>query len=98
MLSAWWSRLSRVCANTSASKATARAERRTPSAKDRCARTERANAATRQRLVDESSGLGCSLAAYFDTYNRSRLHQSLDYRTPDEIHFAGRADHLAAAA
>ena len=38
------------------------------------------------------------LTAYFDTYNRSRLHQSLDYRTPDEIYFAGRADHLAAAA
>jgi putative transposase len=38
------------------------------------------------------------LTAYFDTYNRSRLHQSLDYRTPDEMYFAGRADHLAAAA
>ena len=38
------------------------------------------------------------LTAYFDTYNRSRLHQSLDYGTPDEAYFAGRADHLAAAA
>lgn len=38
------------------------------------------------------------LAAYFDTCNRSRLHQSLDCHTPDEIYFGGRADDFAAAA
>ncbi|OQX33805.1 MAG: hypothetical protein B0D91_13630, partial [Oceanospirillales bacterium LUC14_002_19_P2] len=25
---------------------------------------------------------------YFDFYNTERLHQSLDYRTPQAIHFA----------
>jgi len=38
------------------------------------------------------------LTAYFGFYNRSRLHQSLDYRTPDEIYFGGPADQFAAAA
>ena len=33
---------------------------------------------------DLESGLG----AYFWFYNHERLHQSLDYRTPAEIHFA----------
>jgi putative transposase len=33
------------------------------------------------------------LAAYFETDNRRRLHQSLDYRTPNEVYFgAGAAD------
>ena len=27
------------------------------------------------------------LRAYFETYNSRRLHQSLDYRTPDEVYF-----------
>jgi len=31
-----------------------------------------------------------SLAAYFALYNRRRLHQALDYRTPAEVHFGGR--------
>ncbi len=30
-----------------------------------------------------TSGLGC----YFPFYNDERLHQSLDYRTPEEVHF-----------
>jgi hypothetical protein len=38
------------------------------------------------------------LAAYFDFCNRGRLHQSLDYLTPDEIYFGGRAEEFAAAA
>jgi putative transposase len=31
-----------------------------------------------------------SLAAYFELYNRQRLHQALGYRTPAEVHFGGR--------
>jgi len=38
------------------------------------------------------------LRAYFDFYNRKRGHQSLDYRTPDEVYFAGLSSPLAAAA
>lgn len=38
------------------------------------------------------------LATYFETYNRRRLHQSLDYHTPDEVYFGARAEELAAAA
>jgi putative transposase len=38
------------------------------------------------------------LIAYFDFYNRRRSHQSLDYRTPDEVYFAGRRGSLAIAA
>jgi hypothetical protein len=36
--------------------------------------------------------------AYFDFYNRRRLQQSLDYRTPDEVYFGLRDRELAAAA
>jgi putative transposase len=32
-----------------------------------------------------------SLAAYFELYNRERLHQALGYRTPAEVHFGGLA-------
>lgn len=38
------------------------------------------------------------LAAYFETYNRRRLHQSLDYRTPDEVYFGADAADLPLAA
>jgi len=38
------------------------------------------------------------LSAYFDFYNRRRLHQSHDYRTPDEVYFGVRDSQLAEAA
>ena len=38
------------------------------------------------------------LAAYFDTYNQRRLHQSLDYCTPNEVYFGARTEELAAVA
>ena len=38
------------------------------------------------------------LTAYFDFYNRQRLHQSLDYRTPDEIYFSAHNSGLDMAA
>ncbi|SMN02555.1 Mobile element protein [uncultured Candidatus Thioglobus sp.] len=31
--------------------------------------------------------LRSGLKRYFEFYNRERLHQSLDYQTPSEIHF-----------
>ena len=31
--------------------------------------------------------LRSGLKRYFEFYNRERLHQSLDYQTPNEIHF-----------
>jgi putative transposase len=38
------------------------------------------------------------LTEYFNFYNRRRGHQSHDYRTPDEVYFAGRSESLAVAA
>ena len=38
------------------------------------------------------------LAAYFDTYNHRRLHQSLDDPTLDEVYFGTRTEELAAVA
>jgi putative transposase len=38
------------------------------------------------------------LAAYFALYNARRLHQSLDYRTPDEVYFSICSPTLAQAA
>jgi putative transposase len=29
------------------------------------------------------------LAEYFRFYNQGRLHQSLDYKTPEQVYFAG---------
>jgi putative transposase len=43
--------------------------------------------------------LQSGLTRYFDFYNRIRVHQELDYRTPDEIYFGRRFDeHFAVAA
>jgi putative transposase len=38
------------------------------------------------------------LSVYFETYNARRLHQSLDYRTPDEVYFGASSPTLAQAA
>ena len=32
------------------------------------------------------------LRAYFETYNSRRLHQSLNYLTPDEVYFGAPVD------
>lgn len=42
--------------------------------------------------------LQVGLTHYCDFYNRRRLHQSLDYRTPDEMYFGAHDSHLAVAA
>ncbi len=39
-----------------------------------------------------------SLARYFSFYNSKRLHENLDYATPDEVYFAGLATNMVAAA
>ena len=39
-----------------------------------------------------------SLGKYFSFYNAKRLHENLDYATPDEVYFAGLAPLMAAAA
>jgi len=39
-----------------------------------------------------------SLARYFSFYNAVRLHESLDYATPDELYFGALAEKLPAAA
>ena len=38
------------------------------------------------------------LSSFFAFYNGRRLHQALDYRTPDEVYFGARGGELAAAA
>ncbi|HUA24329.1 MAG TPA: IS3 family transposase [Steroidobacteraceae bacterium] len=38
------------------------------------------------------------LTVYFSFYNHQRGHQSLEYRTPDEVYFGARANEFAAAA
>ncbi len=37
---------------------------------------------------DTVPALYAGLGAYFNFYNQDRFHQSLDYRTPAEVHFA----------
>ena len=39
------------------------------------------------RLRDAAGGERSALARYFEFYNARRPHQSLDYRTPDEMYF-----------
>lgn len=46
----------------------------------------------------DGSEARAQLSAYFNFYNRRRLHQSLDYRAPDEMYFGTRNVKLAAAA
>ena len=36
------------------------------------------------------------LGEYFTFYNQERLHQSLSYQTPAEVHFAGLSSPIAA--
>jgi putative transposase len=45
---------------------------------------------TRYRIKDYLTvpALEVGLSEYFDLYNYERPHQSLDYRTPAEVHFA----------
>ena len=43
------------------------------------------------KLYGSVSELALGLAAYFRFYNDERLHQSLAYRTPAQIHYAGAA-------
>jgi len=40
--------------------------------------------------------LAAGLGRYFRFYNQERPHQSLAYRTPAEVHFAGSAEHATA--
>jgi putative transposase len=51
------------------------------------------------RGYEDGRVLSAGLTRYFDFYNRKRLHQSLDYQTPDEVYFAANAtDRIALAA
>ena len=51
------------------------------------------------RAYENGRDLSAGLTRYFDFYNRKRLHQSLDYRTPDEAYFGTAAgEPLALAA
>jgi putative transposase len=51
------------------------------------------------RAYENGGEVQAGLTRYFDFYNRERLHQSHEYRTPDEIYFATTAgEPLAMAA
>ena len=41
------------------------------------------------QAYEDGRELHAGLVRYFDFYNRRRIHQALDYQTPDEIHFCG---------
>ena len=47
---------------------------------------------------EDGRQLQAGLTKYFDFYNRRRLHQTHDYRTPDEVYFARDDGALALAA
>jgi len=50
------------------------------------------------RAYENGRDLKAGLTRYFDFYNRRRIHQSHDYKTPDEIYYATNADEPLAIA
>jgi putative transposase len=50
------------------------------------------------RAYANGRALQAGLTRYFDFYNRRRIHQSHEYQTPDEIHYATRVGELLAIA
>ncbi len=50
------------------------------------------------RAYESGRALQAGLTRYFDFYNRRRIHQSHDYRTPDEIYYATNANEPLAIA
>ena len=50
------------------------------------------------KAYENGRQLQAGLSRYFDFYNRIRVHQELDYRTPDEIYFGRRIDEPFAVA
>lgn len=50
------------------------------------------------RAYENGRDAQASLTRYFDFYNRRRLHQSLEYCTPDEVYFGTAGTTLAIAA
>jgi transposase InsO family protein len=60
--------------------------------------TSRAAPQEKKRWIRYYQRQSNPISAYFDFYNRRRLHQSLDYRTPDEVYFDARDSQLAVVA
>ena len=50
------------------------------------------------RAYETRTQLRRGLTEYFDFYNGRRIHEALDYATPDEVYFAGLATVMVAAA